>query len=102
MEQLQQAIDKDDAQSALAILEKNRVLLNQYCVPIHFRFLLQAVQLTNLLPICLTIHQMVCILQEEFYNTNAIIQSFPECKYSGREGEYFAQYQCNNPIIPRE
>ena len=60
-EELKQAIDKDDAQSALAILNQNRDLLNQYCVPIHFRFLLHAVQLTNLLPICLTIYQLVCI-----------------------------------------
>ena len=52
---LKQTIDNDDAQSALAILNQNRPLLNQYCVLIHFDYP-RAVQLTNntMLPICLT------------------------------------------------
>ena len=45
-QQLKQAIDNDDAQSALVILNQHKHLLNQYCVhPLWF--LLHAVQLTN-------------------------------------------------------
>ena len=67
---LKQAIDNDDAQSTLAILNQNRDLLNQYCVSIYFRFLLPSVLLFNwpMLPICHTNYQLVCIWQKEFYN----------------------------------
>ena len=78
---LEQAIDKDDAQSALAILNQNRDLLNQYCVPISFRFLLRSVQLTNAsyLP-----HKLPAgmYLTRRILQYQGIIQSFPVCKYS--------------------
>src|SRR3990167_2107661 len=86
---LKQAIDKDDAQSALAILNQNRDLLNRYCVPIYFRFLLRAAQLTNAsyLP-----HKLPAgvYLTRRILQYQGIIQSFPECKYSRREGEYLS------------
>ena len=88
-EQLKQAIDKDDARSALAILNQNRDLLNQYCVPIYFRFLLHSVQLTNAsyLP-----HKLPAgmYLTRRILQYQGIIQSFPGSKYSGREGEYLS------------
>ena len=87
-QQLKQAID-NDAQSALAILNQNRDLLNRYCVPIYFRFLLHAAQLTNAsyLP-----HKLPAgmYLTRRILQYQGIIQSFPECKYSGREGEYLS------------
>ena len=85
-QQLKQAIDNDDAQSALVILNQHKHLLNQYCVyTLDFSFMLFN---WPMLPICLTNYQLVCIWREELTNTNWIIQSFPGSKYSGREGEY--------------
>ena len=78
--ELKQAIDKDDARSALAILNQNRDFLNQYCVQICFRFLLHTVQLTNAsyLP-----HKLPAgmYFTRRILQYQGIIQSFPGCKY---------------------